>query len=47
MVAIIGKKYNLNFVSDFDSSDTIIDFPMYMHANQVFFYINLKGENML
>ena len=42
MIAIIGKKYNLNFVLDFDSSDIIIDFPMYMHANQVFFLYSFE-----
>ena len=38
MITIIGKKYNLNFMLDFDSSDIIIDFSMYMYANQVFLY---------
>jgi len=38
MITIIGKKYNLNFMSDFDSSDIIVDFSMYMHANQMFLY---------
>ena len=38
MITIIGKKYNLNFMSDFDSSNIIIDLSMYMHANQEFLY---------
>ena len=38
MITIVSKKYNLNFISDFDSSDIIVDFSMYIHANQVFLY---------
>ena len=47
MITIIGKKYNLNFVSDFDSSDIIVDFSMYMHANQVFLYLFERWKHAL
>lgn len=47
MTTIIGKKYNLNFVSDFDSSDIIINFSMYMHANQVILYLFERWEHAL
>ena len=35
MITIIGKKY---FMLDFYSSNIIVYFSMYMHANQVFLY---------
>jgi hypothetical protein len=45
MITIISKKYNLNFMLDFDSSDIIIDFSMYMYTNQVVLY-SFESGNM-
>ena len=39
MATIIGKNYNLNFVSGFDGSNIIVNFSTYMHAKQIILYL--------
>ena len=38
MTTDIGKKYNLNFRSGFDSGNIIVNISTYMHAKQMILY---------
>lgn len=39
MTTDIGKKYNLNFRSGFDSDSIIVNFSTCMHAKQIILYL--------
>ena len=38
MITDIGKEYNLNFRSGFDSVNIIVNFSTYMYAKQMILY---------
>ena len=47
MTTDIGKKYNLNFRSGFDSDSIIINFSTCMHAKQIILYLFERWEPIL
>ena len=38
MTKVIGKKYNLNFMSGFDDSNIIVNFSICMYARRMILY---------
>ena len=38
MTTVIGKKYDLKFMSDFDGRNIIVNFSTYMCAKQMILY---------
>ena len=47
MTTDIGKKYNLNFRSGFDSDSIIVNFSTCMHAKQIILYLFERREKDL
>lgn len=47
MTTDIGKEYNLNFRSGFDSGNIIVNFSTYMHAKQMILYSFERWEPTL